>query len=51
MSWVLNNPAVTGAIVGARSPKQVEGIVGAMTYRLSADELARIDEALQENAD
>src|SRR5580693_3121025 len=29
MAWTLKNPAVTGAIVGFRNPKQVSGIIGA----------------------
>jgi aryl-alcohol dehydrogenase-like predicted oxidoreductase len=28
IAWVLRNPAVTGAIVGARNPKQIEEIIG-----------------------
>lgn len=44
IAWTLANPAVTGAIVGVRSAEQVEGIIGAMEFRLSADELIRINE-------
>src|SRR4051795_13177721 len=36
VAWVLHNPAVTGAIVGARRPGQVRGVVGAAQLRLSA---------------
>jgi aryl-alcohol dehydrogenase-like predicted oxidoreductase len=43
IAWTLNNPAVTGAIVGARSPKQVEGIVGAADFRLTPAEIAEIE--------
>jgi aryl-alcohol dehydrogenase-like predicted oxidoreductase len=42
VAWVLQNPAVTGAIVGARRPGQVRGVVGASTFRLSPRELAEI---------
>ena len=42
VAWVLYNPAVTGAIVGARRPGQVRGVVGAATLRLSPRELADI---------
>jgi len=42
VAWVLQNPAVTGAIVGARRPGQVRDIVGASTLRLSPRELAEI---------
>ena len=42
VAWVLHNPAVTGAIVGARRPGQMKGIVGAAGFRLSPAELAEI---------
>ena len=42
VAWTLANPAVTGAIVGARSPEQVDGFVGALTLRLTTDDLSRI---------
>jgi aryl-alcohol dehydrogenase-like predicted oxidoreductase len=43
IAWALQNPAVTGAIVGARSAKQVEGIVGAANLRLTEEEIAGIE--------
>jgi NAD(P)-dependent dehydrogenase (short-subunit alcohol dehydrogenase family) len=43
IAWVLHNPAVTGAIVGARRPGQVRGIVGAAELRLSPREVAEIE--------
>lgn len=46
IAWTLRHPAVTGAIVGARRPAQVDGVVAAATFRLSADELAEIEAAL-----
>jgi aryl-alcohol dehydrogenase-like predicted oxidoreductase len=46
IAWVLANPAVTGAIVGVRSPKQVEGIIGVLDFRLSPDEMAQIEAGL-----
>ena len=46
ISWTLNNSAVTGAIVGFRSPKQVEGIIGAADFRLTPGELQEIERAL-----
>ena len=39
IAWVLSNPAVTGAIVGFRSPEQVDGICGALEFRLTSDEV------------
>jgi aryl-alcohol dehydrogenase-like predicted oxidoreductase len=43
IAWALRHPAVTGAIVGMRSAKQVEGLIGALEFRLSAAEIAEID--------
>jgi aryl-alcohol dehydrogenase-like predicted oxidoreductase len=43
VAWVLSDPAVTGAIVGARRPDQVEGLVGAADFRLTSRELAEIE--------
>lgn len=43
IAWTLRLPAVTGAIVGGRGPEQVEGIIGAGTFRLSEDEISEID--------
>ena len=35
--------AVTAAIVGARNAGQVEGVLGAATLRLNAEEIAEIE--------
>jgi aryl-alcohol dehydrogenase-like predicted oxidoreductase len=43
VAWVLANPAVTGAIVGARRPGQMAGVVGSADLRLSPRELAEIE--------
>ena len=43
IAWVLRNPAVTGAIVGARNAKQVEGNVGAADLYLADEEIAEIE--------
>ena len=42
IGWVLAWPGVSGAIVGARSPEQVDGWVGGSTVRLTEDDLAEI---------
>jgi aryl-alcohol dehydrogenase-like predicted oxidoreductase len=49
IAWTLNNRAVTAAIVGARNPKQVEGIIGAGDFRLNQQELDQIGTFLREN--
>jgi aryl-alcohol dehydrogenase-like predicted oxidoreductase len=43
ISWTLAHPAVTAAIVGARSPQQVEGVWPAATFRLSKDEMQEVE--------
>jgi aryl-alcohol dehydrogenase-like predicted oxidoreductase len=45
IAWTLRHPAVTGAIVGGRRPAQVERIIGAADFRLSAEELSEVDAA------
>lgn len=49
IAWTLRHPAVTGAIVGARRPEQVDGLIGAAEFRLSEAELDQIEKFLQEN--
>jgi aryl-alcohol dehydrogenase-like predicted oxidoreductase len=44
IAWTLRHPAVTGAIVGMRSAKQVDGVIGAGDFRLSAEEIAEIEQ-------
>lgn len=46
VAWVLNNPNVSSAIVGASRPEQVTDNAGAAGVTLEADLLARIDEVL-----
>jgi aryl-alcohol dehydrogenase-like predicted oxidoreductase len=46
IAWTLNNPAVTGSIVGIRHPNQVDGVIGALTFRLSAGEVAEVESVL-----
>jgi aryl-alcohol dehydrogenase-like predicted oxidoreductase len=43
VAWVLQNPAVTAAIVGARNAQQVEKNVGAAELQLSDEEVAEIE--------
>jgi aryl-alcohol dehydrogenase-like predicted oxidoreductase len=44
IAWTLRHPAVTAAIVGRRTPAQVDGVIGAMEFRLSDAEVNRITE-------
>lgn len=46
IAWVLRRAEVTAAIVGLRSAAQLEGVVGAGEFRLTAAEIAEIEAAL-----
>ena len=43
VAWTLHHPAITAAIVGGRSGKQVEEISAALQFRLSEGEYQRIN--------
>jgi aryl-alcohol dehydrogenase-like predicted oxidoreductase len=45
IAWVLSNPAVTGAIVGARNAKQAEGVMRAGELKLTPEEIMEIEGA------
>jgi aryl-alcohol dehydrogenase-like predicted oxidoreductase len=47
IAWVLSWPGVTGAIVGARSPQQVDGWLPAATLKLDAGDLDTIADAIE----
>lgn len=49
IAWVLAWPAVTGAIVGARSAGQVESWIGAAALQLSGDDLAEIEAVIRDS--
>ena len=49
IAWTLRRPAVTAAIVGLRSPGQLEGVIGAADFRLSEGEIGEIARFLAEN--
>jgi aryl-alcohol dehydrogenase-like predicted oxidoreductase len=46
VAWTLAWPGVSGAIVGARSPEQIDGWVGAATLELRPDDLEEIASAV-----
>ena len=46
IAWTLRHPAVTGSIVGIRHPDQVDGIIGALDFRLSSEEIAEVESTL-----
>jgi aryl-alcohol dehydrogenase-like predicted oxidoreductase len=42
-AWTLNHPAVNGAIVGFRRPNQVDGIFPAVDFRLTEEEIHKLE--------
>lgn len=48
IAWCLAWPGLTGAIVGARSPGQVDGWIAAATLELDAEDMATIAAAIEE---
>ncbi|GAB5337114.1 hypothetical protein PFUM301597_15990 [Pseudomonas fluorescens] len=48
IAWVLLDSAVCGAIVGARRPNQVDGLIAAISVRLSEAEIEEISRYLPE---
>jgi aryl-alcohol dehydrogenase-like predicted oxidoreductase len=49
IAWTLHNPAVTAAIVGARNEGQIDGIIGALDFRLCEDEFEQIEQFCRAN--
>jgi aryl-alcohol dehydrogenase-like predicted oxidoreductase len=48
IAWTLRLPSVSGSIVGARSPKQVDGFIHAADFKLAPSELGEIEEGLSQ---
>ena len=46
IAWTLRKPEVTAAIVGMRSAGQVDGVIGAMDFRLSEPEVRELESFL-----
>jgi len=49
IAWTLRRPEVTAAIVGMRSAKQVDGVIGATDFRLSREEIGEIEAFTKES--
>jgi aryl-alcohol dehydrogenase-like predicted oxidoreductase len=46
LAWAVAWPGVTGAIVGARSPEQVDGWIGAASFELTLQDRREIEAAV-----
>jgi len=49
IAWTHRHPAITAAIVGARRPDQVDGVLPAAKFQLSDEEAARLEAFLRDN--
>jgi aryl-alcohol dehydrogenase-like predicted oxidoreductase len=47
INWTIQQAGITAALCGAKRPGQIRANAGGMGWRLSADQLRRIDEALK----
>jgi len=50
IAWALHNPAVTGAIVGARNASQADGVMRAAEFQLTNEEVNEIEGSCAETA-
>jgi aryl-alcohol dehydrogenase-like predicted oxidoreductase len=45
INWLLQRPTVASVIIGARTEEQLRQNLGAVDWRLSAEQIAKLDEA------
>ncbi len=50
IAWTLHHSAVTGAIVGARRPDQIEEMIGAGMFRMNATEVNQLTGLVRQSA-
>jgi aryl-alcohol dehydrogenase-like predicted oxidoreductase len=48
INWTIHRRGITSALCGAKRPYQIEETAGAMGWRLSSEQLTRIDRALED---
>jgi aryl-alcohol dehydrogenase-like predicted oxidoreductase len=51
LAWIAARPAIAAPIASARTPEQLEELLGAMELELSASQLARLDSASSPESD
>ena len=44
LAWMLSNPVITAPIIGANTPEQLTDLLGVVGYRLSEEEVNRLNE-------
>jgi aryl-alcohol dehydrogenase-like predicted oxidoreductase len=50
IAWTLRNPAVTGAIVGARNARQADGVMRAAEFQFTNEEVNEIEQSSAQSA-
>lgn len=51
VNWTIHQPGITAALCGAKRPEQIRETAGGMGWRLTAEQLERIDAALAERGE
>jgi aryl-alcohol dehydrogenase-like predicted oxidoreductase len=51
VNWTIHQPGVTAALCGAKRDHQIRGTAGAMGWRLTGEQLRRIDQALKQRGE
>ncbi|MCW3054434.1 MAG: putative oxidoreductase [Chthonomonadales bacterium] len=44
LAWQLSNPVITAPIIGANNPEQLQDLLGVVGYRLSTEEMKRLND-------
>ena len=50
LAWVLKNPAITSPIIGASKPHHLDDALAALTMKLDARTIARLEQPYQPKA-
>jgi aryl-alcohol dehydrogenase-like predicted oxidoreductase len=51
VNWTIQQPGITAALCGAKRPDQIRETAAAMTWRLTDEQLAVIDQAIADRGE
>jgi aryl-alcohol dehydrogenase-like predicted oxidoreductase len=51
LNWTIQRPGITAALCGAKRPEQIRDNARALEWKLSLDQMARIDAAIAERGE
>jgi len=51
LNWTIQRPGITVALCGAKRPDQIQDNAATLTWRLTADQIARIDQAIADRGE